>query len=584
MIAAAPRPLTRAAASPWVRDAVLLVALTAAVGLVFVVVEAPLYNPTGSIDPWLYTALFTNFGFTYLNFWSTYYAARLPWVVPGVLAHEFFSERVAFVVLHAAFFLCGAVALFVLVRRFLGRLAAFAAYAFLVTNQLYYNAQSWDYIDGAVVTYLLLGFAFGLTRATGALRLAALAAAGFFLAAATGTNLFAATLAAGFPLLYVGANRLRGHLRVVLADAAAFAAGVAVLVLVGGLFARSYGAGFWFLKPQIVAARLIDTSVYRADDYGWILDTPRVIAPVLVLLAGALVLPRVPRREPADRRRWRFAVGLYAYLVFAEGFLVAWHLTGGPVFQYAYGASLMLPAIALGVAAVVFAGTAGVHGSRARAAILVATATAATLPMLVIFVRDSGALVGRTGTAITVAVAAAIILVGLAGAARRSRRLTGIATSVAVVLLTAFGVNFSTAASIDVFYGGLSTQLNGQLYDVGGEFVEFMRENGFQRELPYFWYSLAEGPDLISIQSLYYYGYTQLGLEMPTIDAGFQAREDVYKPRTIVLLCARRACRGGPQALRAHGYRLREDATRRFASGDVAFWARVFHVEARPSS
>src|SRR5450755_2517349 len=108
------RPDARAATHRWLLDAALLSGLTVLIGLVYWLVDAPLYNPSGSIDPWLYTALFTNFGFTYHHFADTYYASRLPWVVPNLLVHDVFPWRVAYFVVHGAFFLGGGVALFVL--------------------------------------------------------------------------------------------------------------------------------------------------------------------------------------------------------------------------------------------------------------------------------------------------------------------------------------------------------------------------------------------------------------------------------------------------------------------------------------
>ncbi len=42
-------------------DAAVLIGLTALTAAVYVWTKAPLYNPFGTIDPWLYTALWTNF-------------------------------------------------------------------------------------------------------------------------------------------------------------------------------------------------------------------------------------------------------------------------------------------------------------------------------------------------------------------------------------------------------------------------------------------------------------------------------------------------------------------------------------------
>jgi hypothetical protein len=571
--------MTDARRGSWVRDVALLSALTGLVGLAFLYAQAPLYNAPGTIDPWLYTALFTNFDFTYQHYWSTYYASRLPWVVPGLFTHELFGDRVAFVVLHAVFFLSGAVALFVVVRRFLGRVPAFAAYAVLITNQLYFNAQNWDYVDGAIVTYLLLAYACGLTRARGALRALAMVGAGFFLMAAVGTNLFAVTLAAGFPLLYVGTAPLRGNVRRIAADAAAVVVGAAGLVVAGGLFAVAAGADFWFLEPQIRALREINTSSSRVPGYDWILRMPRMLSPLVVLLAGAVLLRRLPAGNAIERERRRFAFAAYIHLGVLAGFLFVWNELRDPVLQLPYYASLLLPALALGVAAVVYAGSAGVRAGGVGWALVGTVTAAAALPIVLIYRPDDPALVGRTGTWITIVICAAILVIGVTAAVARRWRIAGTVAAFAVVVTMAFGVNLSTAASDDVFQWAVSNPANGPTYDVGMDLVDFMRRSDLQRDMPYFWYHAADGPELTSIQSLYYFGYTYLGLDMPMIDNEFKERVRTYDVKTIVLLCVQRGCRGGPEALRAQGYALREVAQTRLASGDVDVWARAFRVE-----
>jgi hypothetical protein len=112
--------------------------------------------------------------------------------------------------------------------------------------------------------------------------------------------------------------------------------------------------------------------------------------------------------------------------------------------------------------------------------------------------------------------------------------------------------------------------------------ISFLRTNGFQQTTPFFWYAQNEAPELPELQSLYFYSYTYLGIAMPTIDADFRFREQLYKPRTIVLLCIKRSCRGGPDALRRHGYHLAEAARRRLSAGSVGVWVRVFRVTRPP--
>jgi hypothetical protein len=93
-------------------------------GLSYWWTKAPLYNPSGTIDPWLYTAFFVNFDRVYDVVAMTYYAARLPWIVPGRIVYAVFPLDAAYWVLHGLAFAGGVAALFFLVRRYLGLAAA----------------------------------------------------------------------------------------------------------------------------------------------------------------------------------------------------------------------------------------------------------------------------------------------------------------------------------------------------------------------------------------------------------------------------------------------------------------------------
>ncbi|MGN6868501.1 MAG: hypothetical protein ACTHMY_08865 [Solirubrobacteraceae bacterium] len=579
------RPAARVATHPWLLDGVLLGGLTILIGLVYRIVDAPLYNPYSSIDAWVYAGLFTNFDFTYHHFGFTYYASRLPWIVPNLVAHDVFSWRVAYFIVHGAFFFGGGIALFVLVRRFLGRLPAFVAYAALVANQLFYLGETWEYVDGAIITYFLVAFAFGITETGGRRRVPAMFAAGFFLAAAVATNIFVSVLALGFPLLYAAVNPLRGHARRLLSDGLAFVSGSALLVLAGCIFSKVNGNGWWFLGPQIRAAGTLSAKTYRSATYGWVVHQPRLIAPLLVLVLGGLVLPRLPRRDPQQRIRFRFAVACYAYLLFSAGFLTIYELTGGAVLEYPYYESLIFPAMALALASVVFAAAEVVHGRAARAGVLLVVVGAVALPLLLVYPRDHKGLVGPTGTWLALGAGAVMVVFALGDLGLRSSARARAAAAIAAVGLLVFGVNFSTASSADVYDKIAAYPENGPVYDVGMQLIAFMRTGGFQREVPYFWYSMndgVEGLEFEELQSLYFFSYTYLGVNMPTVDADFVARARLYRPQTIVLLCRSFACLGGPRALHEHGYALREVGRRLLTSGAFSVWVRVYHVTRSP--
>jgi hypothetical protein len=345
------------------------------------------------------------------------------------------------------------------------------------------------------------------------------------------------------------------------------------------LFASVNGARFWFLGPQIRAISAIDPGAFRSATYDWVGQTPRLIAPLLLLAVGAFLLPRAFRLDP-NRRRVRFALAAYGYLAMAELYFVAFELAGGAPLEYAFYESLQLPAIALGAAAVVYAVAVTVEGLRVRLLLLALAVVSGLAPLLIVYLPDSRSLVGSSGTAVTAAVSVAALV--CAGFWRYGSRCSAQLAAGAVVALLAFGVGYATASSPDVFASGVSNQRNGNVYDVGRELIAFMRHNGFQRTTPFFWYDEHEASELRELQSLYFFSYTYLGLSMPRIDSDFRFREQLYQPRTIVLLCLNPSCRGGPAALRAHGYGLDEITRRRLSAGDVAVWVRVLRVRRLP--
>ena len=139
---------------------------TAAALVVLRLVNTQIYTEPGTIDPWLYTALMTNFDFIYDHFSTTYYASRLPAILPGYFLNSFLTPQQAYVVLHLVFFLAGALFLYLLVRTLFGVRVAVLLYPAFLTNAMYVDAHTWDYVDGFVITYLSGGLYF-LASCTG---------------------------------------------------------------------------------------------------------------------------------------------------------------------------------------------------------------------------------------------------------------------------------------------------------------------------------------------------------------------------------------------------------------------------------
>jgi hypothetical protein len=112
------------------------------------------YQEPWAIDPWFYTALTTNFDGVYGWLNGTYYASRLPMIIPGLLLNSFLTPTQAYVVLHLAFFLAGGAFLYLLVRSLFGVRTALFVFPGLLLNAAYVDSHTSDYFDGYVITYL----------------------------------------------------------------------------------------------------------------------------------------------------------------------------------------------------------------------------------------------------------------------------------------------------------------------------------------------------------------------------------------------------------------------------------------------
>src|SRR5206468_2027371 len=98
----------------WVLEGLLLVAIVAVAALFYLSWHAPLLDPSSRPDPWFYLGFFVNFHFLFGHYAFTYYASRLPWIIVGRIVYAIFPPLVSFFVMHAAFFLGGALAAYLL--------------------------------------------------------------------------------------------------------------------------------------------------------------------------------------------------------------------------------------------------------------------------------------------------------------------------------------------------------------------------------------------------------------------------------------------------------------------------------------
>jgi hypothetical protein len=564
-------------------EAGVVAGLTALAVVAYVVTDAPLYNPAWSVDPWLYTALWTNFHQIYSVFMDTYYASRIPWIAPGYFLNALLDARPAALVLHGVFFFGGAACVYFLTRRFFGWIPAAISFIALAGSQMYFSAHRWDYQEGAVVTYLAAAVYFATPLVQDRRRRAlSLVGGGFFAAALVTTQIFALVFLLGLPLFYlVGLGELPrpAWLRRVLEDAAAFVVGGGVLLVACGLFAVAHGGRFAFFMPQIDTALHAETSQNRQAIDVWLPREPRFFVPVFVVALAGLVLAskrldRIPQRALAAAALW--TAGDFLLLCY-------WDFVGeGFFFPYIWYFSPFLVGLA-----VCLAGTsAGLTDIRdrltLRTGVVLGAATVGVLAPLVwlfgddIHTRFADDVGYEQYVAMGVLMDAALFAAVAAIMVPRLRAVMGVATVALSLLAASYGLD----ASLGTYLDGASDPITGEVYDLGQDLIDHLHDEGLDEGPVNFWYdqnALLSVPR--GIQSLYYFSYSYVGISLPKIDDDFRHRMVMYKPKRIVLMCERRGCGNGPEALRRAGYAPRLESRERLAEGSLALWVEIYGVD-----
>ena len=249
-------------------------------------------NTNAYVDPWHYTGFFLSLPDHLIVFGRSYYATRLSWLLPGYAVHQVFSPLVANYILHVGFFYLLLSAVYCLITTGVNRTTAFIVTLLVAWNPQVIASMSWDYVDGAVMTYSAGALLFLEKASSSVTRRAYWAvAAGAALACMVVANLVAATLVpicCLFLLLRVSLPRWKTAVSILLVAALGSAATLALL----GYANWELGGQWLFLKPSLdyAGARLWVPSPYDVKGVAWLTDAHFLVLQAAASLAAVLAL------------------------------------------------------------------------------------------------------------------------------------------------------------------------------------------------------------------------------------------------------------------------------------------------------
>lgn len=305
-------------------------------------VYAPLYR-----DAWAYTGFFQDLPGYLAAYGDHYSAGRLGMLLPGAAVYALLPPTAANAALHIGVSTVGLLSGYTALGRTVGRRPAFLAMAAMGGHYFYLRACGWDYCDGYVIAYFLLGMALA-TRAAGPGRWRVWSALfGAAAAAVLATHIGFATLLlplAGFAVL---ANRLGERHSL---EASGFWAGVGCggALAAFALASRLLGGPLVFLLSSFnymksfgkeSTAQFVHHPRLWAGEAWWlVLPAAAAVGAVVGLVRAAAAY----RRGGADRRA-AFAAYFQVQLLVVGGLLAVKQLRVELAFlQYWLTASVMV--------------------------------------------------------------------------------------------------------------------------------------------------------------------------------------------------------------------------------------------------
>jgi hypothetical protein len=276
-----------------------------------------IFTGIGSIDPFLYTGYALHLKSLVARYDITYYMLRMAAILPPFAVYHVFGADFGFLVVRYLKILAGCISIFLIARRYYGAWVAwFCAFA-LCFSPWYLTSNTWDYVDGFGLNYLLAGIAFILVPRGRHMLWHALAGACFALA--TNSNLFTFAIWIAFVPSWFFLKRSEPA-RELARCAAALAGGffIAYCGLALAVNLARPGAGFFFelYTIRFAASLLGGGSALYFETLGPFFASGHyyVLTPIAIAIGASVLLLRTPASDRHEEKT-QMTAALLLYLV-----------------------------------------------------------------------------------------------------------------------------------------------------------------------------------------------------------------------------------------------------------------------------
>lgn len=280
-------------------------------------------NQAGGLDAFFYTALSNDYADVVSRYSGYYYSTRLSHILPNALAGYVFDDYTAYILVRYLQLVAATFAIFAIARHYANEPVAWLTTVFFCSHVWLLRSLLWDYVDGTVVVYALIGIALLVPRNDE--RWTHFGAGVAFAWAANG-NPMSLVIPAGYATTWLIERfdrPLQKILKSIFASVTGFALGYALLMLAMLVTDPRAGWGFELVTFGAVSSLLSGGASNWYNDLGNIFLKFGFYQPLTLPFFLAVSFVAIIYAESNDERRKAF--GAFAFVTATTCIFLTFH-------------------------------------------------------------------------------------------------------------------------------------------------------------------------------------------------------------------------------------------------------------------